>query len=108
MSYPERPAGKFNVSICRPLEGDITTNRCAGSMACLIERDPGFSSSISPPVVIGNISGTESSLHMENGLLTVVYSVNVSAEHYCYDTDSGVGSQSVKIHFLCPSANQVN
>lgn len=107
VSYPERPAGKFNISVCRPLKGASGSDPCADSMACLIETDPGFSSNIIPPASIGEMSGPEAALHMEDGLLTVAYSVAVTSGHYCFDADKGVGSQVVKIHFLCPSENEV-
>ena len=75
-------------------------------MACLNHSDPGLDSNIPLPLNLGGINGESSSLHTEGDLLTVVYSVSVK-KGVCFDKESGKGNHSVKIHFLCPSGNEV-
>ena len=100
VSSVDRPGAKFRLSICRPLNLTGDASACNGSMGCLLEKDTHFSSSVSAPLVLGNISGEESNLHMDNGILSVVYSHKTTRS--CTDNKS-----SVKINFLCPTGNEV-
>lgn len=88
--------------MCRPLEN---AGGCSGALACLNQTDPGFNSDVTAPLQLGTI-GIDSQLHMEGTLLTVMYSVSVSSGA-CFDHQSGKGNHSVKIHFLCPTGNEV-
>lgn len=103
VSYSEREQAKILLSVCRPLEisKDSPHASCNGSMACLIETDPGLSSSLSTPLVLGSGVGAESNLHMHGNFLATIYSSSGCTE------DNGPGNRSVLINYICPSENQV-
>ena len=102
VSYPERPASIFLLSVCRPLEN---VGGCSGAMVCLNQTDSGFNSDVTAPLKLGNMN-SDSRLHVEGSLLTVVYYVSVKSGA-CFDSDNKIGNHSVKIHFLCPTGNVV-
>ncbi len=103
VSYPERPASSFLLSVCRPLEN---VGGCSGSLACLNQTDPGFNTGVAAPLKLGDI-GSSSQLYVEGSLLTVVYYVSVKSGS-CFDSDSKSGNHTVKLHFICPTGNEVN
>lgn len=98
---------KFLLSVCKPLafasaDAEHPTP-CNGSMACLVEAAAGSSLVSSVPLVLGNWSSVlDSRLHMHEGLLSVEYSVNIT-QSVC----GSVNARKVRVHFLCPSENQV-
>ena len=92
ISYSERPDSRFRISVCRPLE-TAENQTCTGSTACLVHGDDHFN--VSAGERLGEIAGEDSNLHMEDGLLTVEYSVASGA---CEGA-----RRTIKMHFLCPT-----
>lgn len=95
---------RFLLSVCKPMSipsGDAE-HPCNGSMACLVGAGEGFGGSAAPPVVLGDCSAgvLPPRLHVHEGFLAVEYGTN---------TTQGAcgGRRNVKVHFLCPSENQV-
>ena len=92
---------KIRLSLCKPLmlSSDGVADfppACNNTMACHLPDGM----NTSDPLILGNWSdGDEARLHMHEGLLTMQYSVN--------GTCSPSNMRSVRIHFLCPTENQV-
>ena len=89
---------KLAISVCRPMEG-MTASACNGAMACLVNQSGHANIHQSVPLALGYQVGNMSNVHMEGGLLTVVYSSKISS---CENQ-----KRLVKVHFLCPSGIQV-
>ena len=89
---------KLVVSVCRPMEG-MSASACNGAMACLVNQSGHTNIHQSVPLALGYQVGNMSNVHIEGGLLTVVYSSKISS---CENQ-----KPLVKVHFLCPSGIQV-
>ncbi len=99
-SHEERSDALFKISICRPLS--LGPHPCNGSMVCLLNTDSHFGDSFdSPPYALaGRGDAEEAGLHMEGDLLTVIYS---QVAEGCEG-----GRRKVKVHFLCPTGDEVS
>lgn len=92
---------KLLLSVCKPLSLATTDDehplKCNKSMACVVGVGEGYDGVAAPLVVGGWSDGA--GLRMHDGMLTVEYK---------YDTDKACGKvRVVRVHFLCPSENQV-
>ena len=102
---------KIRFSVCKPLmlRSQVTAQDdfplpCNGTMGCVpvVEGKDSIGT-----VVLGEWSdGEESRLHMHNGLLTVQYFVKNISE-VCWRDNTATHTRSLRIHFLCPTENQV-
>ena len=89
---------KLAISVCRPMEG-MSASACNGAMACLVNQSGHTNIHQSVPLALGYQVGNMSNVHMAGGLLTAVYSSEMSS---CENH-----KRLVKVHFLCPSGIQV-
>ena len=94
----ERPDIRVDVSVCRPMNRN---DGCGGSMACLVSGDRDLSIK-TKKLALSRLTGSRASAtpHMEGDFLTVEYPIS-------NDKVTGCDHPMVKIHFLCPTGDQV-
>ena len=94
----ERQGIRVDVSVCRPMK---RSDGCDGSMACLVTGDKELAVH-SKNLALSKLQGSRESAtpHMEGDMLTVEYPISSDKVTDC-------DSPMVKIHFLCPTGDQV-
>lgn len=105
--YSQDKRYKFLFSVCKPLAFSASDSdhpaQCNGHMACLVAAPGSSVGGVALPLVIGSgTSRRDSRLYMASGLLTLKYYNITGVSGTC-----GM-KRNIKIHFLCPTSNQVS